>query len=381
MDVSVAATAAPGAAHRCAWFDNSAGVADDVPGASTGCASCRSSACTAADSPCPGSAGARAPWPWRRALYALRMFAVTAFYHRYFSHRSFKTSRAVQFLFALLGASARAARPALVGGASSPSSRARGSTRRCALAASARVPVEPHGLVPCARQLPARSSSWCPTCARSPSSRCSIGSMPLCRCCSPPRCTRAAPLLERFAPSLGTNGSQLLVWGFCRVDGGGVSRHLRDQLPRAPLRPPRFATRDDSRNNFALALLTFGEGWHNNHHRFPAAARQGFRWWEIDLTYYALRALARSGLIWDLRPVPVAIRARRPRTIRESTHEDRHRRCRHRRQHRCVRLARRARGHRVRGGRLHRRPHAHRSTSSSAARRYAVDTGFIVFND
>ncbi|EQD61005.1 Delta 9 acyl-lipid fatty acid desaturase, partial [mine drainage metagenome] len=44
------------------------------------------------------------------------------------------------------------------------------------------------------------------------------------------------------------------------------------------------STRDDSRNNFLLALLTFGEGWHNNHHRFPGTARQGFRWWEIDLT-------------------------------------------------------------------------------------------------
>jgi stearoyl-CoA desaturase (delta-9 desaturase) len=63
----------------------------------------------------------------------------------------------------------------------------------------------------------------------------------------------------------------------------------------------RFATRDDSRNNFWLALLTFGEGWHNNHHHKPGRARQGMRWWEIDLTYYGLRALAAFGLVWDLR--------------------------------------------------------------------------------
>jgi stearoyl-CoA desaturase (delta-9 desaturase) len=66
--------------------------------------------------------------------------------------------------------------------------------------------------------------------------------------------------------------------------------------------------RDTSRNNLWLALLTFGEGWHNNHHRYPGSARQGFYWWEIDLTYYGLRVLAALRLIRDLRPVPEAIR-------------------------------------------------------------------------
>ena len=56
----------------------------------------------------------------------------------------------------------------------------------------------------------------------------------------------------------------------------------------------RYATRDDSRNNWLLALITLGEGWHNNHHHYPASARQGFRWWEIDLTYYVLRAARRG---------------------------------------------------------------------------------------
>ena len=59
----------------------------------------------------------------------------------------------------------------------------------------------------------------------------------------------------------------------------------------------RFETRDDSRNNLWLALLTFGEGWHNNHHFFPGSVRQGFRWWEVDLTYYGLRLLAALGLV------------------------------------------------------------------------------------
>lgn len=66
----------------------------------------------------------------------------------------------------------------------------------------------------------------------------------------------------------------------------------------------RYATGDDSRNSLLLALITFGEGWHNNHHKFPGATRQGFYWWEIDLTYYVLWVLARLKIIWDLRPVP-----------------------------------------------------------------------------
>src|SRR5204862_66281 len=66
----------------------------------------------------------------------------------------------------------------------------------------------------------------------------------------------------------------------------------------------RYETTDDSRNNFALALVTMGEGWHNNHHHYQSAARQGFFWWEVDLSYYALKALSRVGLVWDLRQPP-----------------------------------------------------------------------------
>ena len=67
----------------------------------------------------------------------------------------------------------------------------------------------------------------------------------------------------------------------------------------------RYATADNSRNNFWLALLTLGEGWHNNHHHYPVSVKQGFYWWEIDMTYYSLRFMAMLGLVWDLKPVPV----------------------------------------------------------------------------
>ena len=67
-------------------------------------------------------------------------------------------------------------------------------------------------------------------------------------------------------------------------------------------------TGDDSRNNFVLAIVTMGEGWHNNHHHYQVSARQGFFWWEVDLTYYVLRLLAAVGLVWDLHGVPDHIR-------------------------------------------------------------------------
>jgi stearoyl-CoA desaturase (Delta-9 desaturase) len=66
----------------------------------------------------------------------------------------------------------------------------------------------------------------------------------------------------------------------------------------------RYSTTDGSRNNVLVALLTMGEGWHNNHHHYPRSAKQGFRWWEIDTSYYALCILALFGLVWDLRRPP-----------------------------------------------------------------------------
>jgi stearoyl-CoA desaturase (delta-9 desaturase) len=63
----------------------------------------------------------------------------------------------------------------------------------------------------------------------------------------------------------------------------------------------RYVTGDDSRNNWLLALFTMGEGWHNNHHAYQSSARQGFKWWEVDATYYCLRAMSWLGIIWDLK--------------------------------------------------------------------------------
>jgi stearoyl-CoA desaturase (Delta-9 desaturase) len=120
----------------------------------------------------------------------------------------------------------------------------------------------------------------------------------------------AGALLERTSPELGTSGAQLLVWGFfvSTVVLFHASVTINSLAHRFGTR--RFDTADNSRNNGWLALITFGEGWHNNHHYCPSTARQGFRWWEIDLTWYLLKGLALLGLVRDLKPLPARVAAR-----------------------------------------------------------------------
>ena len=82
-----------------------------------------------------------------------------------------------------------------------------------------------------------------------------------------------------------------------------VSTHWRIALVRDAIR--RAMT---PRNNALLALLTLGEGWHNNHHHYAGSARQGFFWWEVDISYYLLKVMAWLGLVWNLKPVPTTKR-------------------------------------------------------------------------
>lgn len=243
------------------------------------------------------------------ALYVVRMFAVTAFYHRYFSHRSFSTSRPAQFVFALIGASAVQRGP--IWWASHHRHHHRHSDRP----ADCHSPRE-HGFLwshvgwVLATENFAGRPSLVPDLVRYPELRW------LDRYDAAAPAALAATLyalgawLERAAPGLGTSGGQLLVWGFCisTVALYHATFTINSLAHRYGTR--RYATRDESRNNPWLALLTLGEGWHNNHHHYPSAARQGFYWWEIDLSYYGLRLLAALGVVWDLRPVPVAMRER-----------------------------------------------------------------------
>jgi stearoyl-CoA desaturase (delta-9 desaturase) len=70
----------------------------------------------------------------------------------------------------------------------------------------------------------------------------------------------------------------------------------------------RYPTPDTSRNHALLALITLAKGWRNNHHHYAISARQGFFWWEFDITYYFLKLMSWVGIIWGLRPVPEHLR-------------------------------------------------------------------------
>ena len=240
------------------------------------------------------------------ALYAVRMFAITGFYHRYFSHKAFKTSRPMQFLFAAIGA-ASVQRGPLWWAAHHRHHHRHADTEHD-------IHSPRHGFW--------RSHmGWFLTPRAFATDAAAIKDLtrfPELRLLD--RFDILIPIflavalfvfggwLAQHYPALHTTGPQLLIWGF--FVSTIVLFHITVTINSLAHRwgSRRFVTRDDSRNNALLALLTFGEGWHNNHHHFPGSARQGFVWWEIDLTYYALRTLAVLGLVWDLKTAPTGLR-------------------------------------------------------------------------
>jgi len=243
------------------------------------------------------------------ALYALRMFALTAFYHRYFSHRTFSASRGVQFVFALIGASCVQRGPLWW------AAHHRNHHRHADTA------LDPHS--PTLRGFLWSHAGWFLTrgafrtdWARVPD----FAKYPELRWLD--RYDTVVPVMLAVAlyafgawlgvalPESGTSGAQMLVWGF--FASTVVLFHATVTINSLAHRigSRRFATADDSRNNPWLALITFGEGWHNNHHFFPGTVRQGFRWWELDITWYLLRGLALLGLVRDLKPIPAWVAAK-----------------------------------------------------------------------
>jgi stearoyl-CoA desaturase (delta-9 desaturase) len=239
-------------------------------------------------------------------LYLLRMFAITGFYHRYFSHKAFKTSRPVQFIFAFLAASAAQRGPLWW------------ASHHRHHHAHSDHPEDPHS--PKQHGFFWSHLSWFLANKNFRLKKERIKDWlqyPELKLLD--RFDVVAPLalalglfglgawLENAAPHLQTNGLQLFIWGF--VISTVLLYHMTFTVNSLAhvWGKRRFLTNDDSRNNPVIALFTLGEGWHNNHHHFPSSARQGFYWWEIDLTYYGLKILAALGLIWDLRKVPVEV--------------------------------------------------------------------------
>jgi len=250
-------------------------------------------------------------WSWFAvgvavALYAVRMFALTGFYHRYFSHRAFRTSRVVQFVFAAIGATCVQRGPLWWAAHHRHHHR------------HTDTPEDPHS--------PRQHGFWWSHMGwfltrrgfRTEWSRIpDLQKYPELRWLD--RFDILLPILlavglyvlgawmHRAIPTLGTNGPQLLVWGFFISTIVLFHATVTINSLAHVFGSRRFDTRDDSRNNWLLALITFGEGWHNNHHHFPGSARQGFRWWEVDFTWYGLKLMSWLGLVHDLKPVPAGL--------------------------------------------------------------------------
>ncbi len=241
------------------------------------------------------------------ALYAVRMFAITGFYHRYFSHKTFRTSRAMQLAFAILGASAVQRGP-LWWASQHRHHHAHADDERDAHSPHRHGFLWAHLGWFLARENFATRSELVKDLAKYPELRfldrfdvvVPLGLLALLY--------GTGEWLAYAHPELATDGSMLVAWGFCVSTVALYHATFTVNSLAHTIGRRRYATRDSSRNNPWLALLTFGEGWHNNHHHFPGSARQGFYWWEIDPTYYGLRLLAWAGLVRDLRPVPAAIR-------------------------------------------------------------------------
>ena len=239
-------------------------------------------------------------------LYVVRMFGITGAYHRYFSHRSYQTSRWFQFALAFLGASAAQKGP--IWWASHH--------RHHHKFSDTEQDIHPPGIYGLwwahvgwvlSTQFIDTRSEMVKDLTRFPELRALEKyhfAPPLLLLISL-ACLGAA--LNTYAPGLHTSAGQLVVWGFCvsttlLYHGTFCINSLAHVIGR-----PRFKTGDDSKNSFLLALITLGEGWHNNHHRYPGSERQGFYWWEVDISHYTLKALSTLGLVWDLREPPQRI--------------------------------------------------------------------------
>jgi len=266
-------------------------------------------------------------WSWTAlalaaGMYLVRMFAITGFYHRYFSHKTFHTSRVAQFIFALIGASAVQRGP--LWWAYQHRHHHQHSDEDCDVhSPNQRGFWWAHiGWITSARNFPTDYSSVRDL-TKFPELVFLNRFDSLVPFVLAAMLTGVGYLLHVYAPSLGVTGGQFLVWGFfisttLLFHATSSINSLAHLMGRR-----RYATDDNSRNSLLLALITLGEGWHNNHHRYMSSTRQGFYWWEIDISYYVLKAISWTGLIWNLRPVPASAyqapgMERKPNTIASS---------------------------------------------------------------
>jgi stearoyl-CoA desaturase (delta-9 desaturase) len=229
-------------------------------------------------------------WPYvvaSLALYYVRMFFVTAGYHRYFSHRSFKTSRAFQFVMAFMATTS--VQKGVLWWAANHRHHHRYSDTEADL------------------HSPTLFGFWWSHVGWILSDKYNTTKVDLIRDFQKFPELRWLNRYHLVPPAILAvvlfliGGWGLLVWGFFLSTVILWHSSFTINSLSHLFGSRRYATTDTSKNNAFLALLTMGEGWHNNHHHFMASARQGFFWWEVDVTYYVLKVLSWFRIVWDLR--------------------------------------------------------------------------------
>jgi stearoyl-CoA desaturase (Delta-9 desaturase) len=230
-------------------------------------------------------------------MYYLRMFGITAGYHRYFSHRSYKTGRVFQYVLAWLGAIC--VQKGALWWAAHHRHHHRYSDQ----------PEDVHS--PVGRSFLWSHMTWILAHTYHETDYSQIRDF-----AKYPELVWLnkhflVPVFVFAGINAAIGGLDGVYWGFCVSTvllwhGTFTVNSLAHVWGRR-----RYQTPDDSRNNLWIALITLGEGWHNNHHHYMSSARQGFFWWEIDVSYYILKALSKVGLVWDLRKPPAHVYAAR----------------------------------------------------------------------
>jgi len=237
-------------------------------------------------------------WSWKgfalaMALYFIRMFGVTGAYHRYFAHRTYRTSRWFQFCLAWLAQSSLQ-KGALWWGAHHRDHHKYSDTK-----------LDPHSW--------REEGFWWSHVGwilSTETEDTNFKNIPDLARYKELRWLNTWHLVPGVLLAIGlylVGSWHALVWGFfvsttLLWHGTFSINSLAHWWGRR-----RYKTTDDSKNSLALALITMGEGWHNNHHYYPRSTAQGFFWWEIDCTYYILWGLSKVGLVWDLHTPPKAV--------------------------------------------------------------------------
>jgi len=245
-------------------------------------------------------------WKWAALAvgsYVLRIFGITAGYHRYFSHRTYRTGRVFQFLLALLGTTATQKGPLWW------AAHHRDHHRYSDTAQDVHSPKQDgfwwsHVGWILSKRYDATNLDRVKDLARYPEL------VWLNRWHVVPVVGYAAAMYLAFGlPGVlwGYFVSQVFVW-----HGTFLVNSLAHVIGRR-----RYETTDTSKNSALIALIVLGEGWHNNHHHYQSTANQGWFWWELDVTWYVLRALGALGVVSDLRTPPAAIRDRTARAVAE----------------------------------------------------------------